>query len=127
MSDQRFFEDLERERTQALVTRDTAAIERLHAEDYELITPAGRVFSRESYLSAIRSETFYAAWECGPMRVKVSDGIAVVRYHAQLRFPSGRIVDCWHTDIYEQRDSRWQAVWSQATGITPETSNRTPA
>ena len=23
----------------------------------------------------------------------------------------------WHTDVYEIRDGRWQAVWSQATQI----------
>ena len=23
----------------------------------------------------------------------------------------------WHTDVYELRDDRWQAVWSQATRI----------
>ncbi len=26
---------------------------------------------------------------------------------------------CWHTDSYELRDGRRQAVWSQATTISP--------
>jgi hypothetical protein len=24
----------------------------------------------------------------------------------------------WHMDVYEQRDGRWQVVWSQATQIS---------
>jgi hypothetical protein len=27
------------------------------------------------------------------------------------------LLHCWHTDSYEQRDGRWQVVWSQATEI----------
>jgi hypothetical protein len=48
--------------------------------------------------------------------------VAVIRYRAQLRIsvkglpnaPSGRF---WHVDLYEKRNGRWQAVWSQATQI----------
>ena len=118
MSTEDFFQRLERERTHALVARDMDVIERLHAPDYELITPAGRVFSRDKYLSAIASEPFYSAWELGPMRVKASERMAVIRYRAKIHRPSGRVFDCWHTDIYVSRSGNWQAVWSQATEIT---------
>ncbi|MFN5166526.1 MAG: nuclear transport factor 2 family protein [Pseudomonadota bacterium] len=104
-------------RTRAIVARDMEAIERLHAPEYELITPAGRVFTRARYLAAIAAEPFYAAWEHGPMQVRASSSIAVVRYQAKLTFPSGKVLDCWHTDIYELRGSQWQAVWSQATQL----------
>jgi len=30
------------------------------------------------------------------------------------------LITCWHTDCYERKDERWQAVWSQATVIRPE-------
>ncbi len=112
-----FFRTLEIERTRAIVQRDMPAIERLHAPEYELITPAGRVFTRERYLAAIAAEPFYAAWEHGPMRVRVSNAMAVVRYQAKLTFPSGKVVDCWHGDVYELRGEGWQAVWSQATAV----------
>ncbi len=35
-------------------------IERLHAPDYELISPPGRVMSRERYLSLLAADVFYA-------------------------------------------------------------------
>lgn len=110
-----FFSALEVERTRAIVSRDLEMIESLHAPDYELVTPAGRTFSRARYLAAIAAEPFYAAWEHGPMRVRISPAMAVVRYPAKITFPSGRVVDCWHTDSYELRGDAWQAVWSQAT------------
>jgi hypothetical protein len=112
-----FFRTLETTRTRAIVERDLAAIERLHAPEYELVTPTGRVFSLASYLAAIASEPFYADWEHRDIRVRASDNMAVVRYQAKLTFPSGKVVECWHTDTYELRDSIWLAVWSQATRL----------
>ena len=46
-------------------------------------------------------------------------GMAAVRYQAKITFPSGKIVDCWHTDIYALRGESWVAVWSQATQLPP--------
>lgn len=111
-----YLRELEVRRTRALVERDMATIERLHAPEYQLITPSGTVFTRERYLAAIASEPFYAKWELGAIEVRVSPQMALLRYRATLHFPSGRIVDCWHTDSYERR-GQWQAVWSQATRL----------
>ena len=112
-----FFRELELRRTRALVERDMETLNALHAPEYELITPAGKVFDRKSYLAAIESEPFYAAWEVGEMAFRVSPSMAIVRYKARLTFPSGRVVTCWHTDAYENRAGLWQAVWSQATEV----------
>jgi phage baseplate assembly protein W len=106
---------IERSRTQALVQRDIAVLQQLHAPEYQLITPAGRVFTRKRYLAAIEAEPFYAGWDAGEMDVRVSAQMAVLRYEARLAFPSGNTVHCWHTDHYELRGAQWQAVWSQAT------------
>jgi len=113
-----FFRELEARRTRALVERDLVTLEQLHAPEYQLITPAGKVFTREAYLGAIEAGPFYAAWEpIGEVLVRRSPAMAVVRYAARLRFPSGRVVVCRHTDTYELRGSGWQAVWSQATEV----------
>jgi len=118
-----FFRALEVERTEALVRQDMDAVDRLHAPEYQLVTPAGAVFTRERYLSAIAAEPFYAKWEPGEMSVRVSRGMAIVRYQARLQFPSGRVVMCWHTDSYEKRDGQWQAIWSRATEIRQSPSS----
>ena len=112
-----FFRDLETRRTRAIVERDLEAVEALHAPEYQLITPSGRSYSRTSYLELIKDSPFYAAWEHGPMEVRMSVDMAVVRYQARIALASGRIVECWHTDTYERRDTGWLAVWSQATEL----------
>ena len=115
-----FFRELEVERTRALVARDVAKIRRMHAPDYELISVPGRVMSLERYLSLMAQDVFYAHWEHGHMRVQVSPGMAAVRYQAKITFPSGKVVDCWHTDIYALQDGAWKAVWSQGTQLPQE-------
>jgi Domain of unknown function (DUF4440) len=110
---------IERSRIEALVQRDMALLRQLHASEYQLITPAGRVFTRERYLAAVEAEPFYTGWDAGEMQVRVSAQMAVLRYRARLSFPSGKSLDCWHTDHYEWRDGEWQVVWSQATEIRP--------
>lgn len=111
------FRSLEIERIRALVACDMPTIERLHALDYELISPPGRVMTRERYLSLLASGEFYAKWEHGAMRVLASAAMAAVRYPAKITFPSGKVFDCWHTDIYALQDGAWKAVWSQATQV----------
>jgi hypothetical protein len=121
--DAEFFRALEIERTRALVARDIAAIQRLHAPDYELISAPGRVMSLERYLSLMAIDVFYAKWEHGPMRVLLSESMAAVRYQAEITFPSGKIVHCWHTDIYAPQAGSWRAVWSQATPLPPDSTS----
>jgi hypothetical protein len=115
--DETFFRALEVERTHALVNRDVEKIRRLHAPDYELISVPGRVMSLERYLSLMAQDVFYTGWEHGPMRVQVSQGMAAVRYQATITFPSGKVVECWHTDIYACQAGVWRAAWSQATQL----------
>ncbi len=115
--DEDFFRALEVERTQALVDRDVEKIRRMHAPEYELISVPGRVMSLERYLSLMAEDVFYANWEHGPMRVHVSLGMAAVRYQAKITFPSGKVVECWHTDIYTLQAGTWRAVWSQGTQL----------
>jgi hypothetical protein len=60
--------------------------------------------------------------------VRGSGEVALLRYQARISVAeddggsAGSAADqapmtCWHTDCYEWRDARWQAVWSQATAI----------
>jgi hypothetical protein len=127
LPDEDFFKALEVERTQSLVNRDEEAIRRIHAPNYELITVPGQVMSLERYMSLMARDVFYAKWEHGPMRVHVAQGMAAVRYLAELTFPSGKVVKCWHTDIYASQAGAWQAIWSQATQIPQEQGHESAA
>ena len=97
--------------------------DRLQAEDLQLINPLGGSLSKEQYLGLVASgEIDYLEWEPETIEVKLYGDAAVIRYRARLRIkvkglpnaPSGRF---WHLDLYERRNGRWEAVWSQATQI----------
>lgn len=95
---------------------------RLHAEEYQLVTPSGRTFGRERYLRDIEAGNLnYRRWEAGPIEVRATERMAIVRYQATLELGSadvrGTPFQCWHTDSYELKHGQWQAVWSQATAI----------
>jgi hypothetical protein len=114
--------ETERERLRALVAADTARARQLHADDFQLINPLGGALSREQYLGGVASgEVDYLFWEPESIAVRLYGDAAVIRYPSQLEIiVQGRHIPrqrYWHTDIYERREGRWRAVWSQATGI----------
>jgi len=100
-----------------------AVAERIHADDYELITPAGLTHTKATYLGDVASKRLeYLAFEpTSPMSVRASQDLVVLRYRALIRLSVGVAdeveLSAWHTDHYEKRDGRWTVVWSQATEI----------
>jgi hypothetical protein len=114
--------ETERARLGSLVAPDLAAAERLHADDYELITPGGAVLSKRDYLDGIASgELDYSVFEpVSDIRVRLYGRAAILRYQVRIEILVDDERDAgvfWHTDAYELRDGRWQAVWSHATRI----------
>jgi hypothetical protein len=114
--------ETERARLRALVSADIVQAGQLHAPDFQLITPIGAALSKEEYLGAVASgQIKYLTWKPADIAVRLYDGVAVIRYSAQLEvvFSGHKIPlsDYWHTDTYEHRDGRWMVVWSQATAI----------
>jgi hypothetical protein len=108
---------LERARLRALVERNMPLAWQLHAQDFQLITPSGRSYSRERYLGMIgEGELVYKHWEPGAMQVRMHERMALLRYQATLEMGSAPF-QCWHIDSYELTDGLWQVVWSQATKI----------
>lgn len=114
--------DMERARLRALVNADIDQAQQLHAMDFQLITPIGAALSKEDYMGAIASgQLRYLTWQPADIAVRLYDGVAVLRYRAQLEVVFGGhkvpLSEYWHTDLYEDRDGQWMVVWSQATAI----------
>jgi hypothetical protein len=113
---------MEQRRLAALVAGDIDVAEALHADDYELVTPSGATYSKREYLDAIKSgEVPYQVFEAAASPcIRVRGDTAILRYQARISFDTAIAADTdiyWHTDYWERRDGRWQAVWSQATQI----------
>jgi hypothetical protein len=113
----------EQERQNALVTGNIEVARQLHAEDFQLVTPLGAVFSKEEYLGAVAAGILhYLAWDLdSPIDVRMYHDVALIRYRAQVEievqgqgYPRTPV---WFTDAYERRDGQWQIVWSQGTMI----------
>lgn len=110
-------------RLRALVEADMETADKLHAEDFQLITPGGAALSKAEYLSGVASgELDYRVWEVdSPIDVRLFDGVAIIRYRSILHMVChGDDLGpdkFWHTDSYEWSDNRWQVVWSHATRI----------
>jgi len=112
----------ERERLRALVEANMDVARQLHADDFQLISPAGASISKEQYLGGIASgEIDYLVWKPESIDVRLHGQMAIIRYQSQLEIIVGGqkvpLRRYWHTDSYEKRDGRWQVVWSQATEI----------
>jgi hypothetical protein len=112
----------ERARLRALVAADIESARAVHGNDFQLITPVGAALTRDEYLGAIAAgQIDYRLWEPGEIEVRLLGDAAILRYRATLEviFGGYRVprTSYWHTDSYELRDGRWQAVWSQATEI----------
>lgn len=115
---------IEASRLRALVERDMPLAWRLHAPDFQLVTPGGSAFTRAEYLDKIeRGVLRYLRWEPGEMAVRMRSDSAVIRYQATLELDGGdghgTAFRCWHIDSYELNDNgaQWQVVWSQATAV----------
>lgn len=114
--------DIERSRLRALVSADIETAQRIHAPDFQLITPIGQALSKEEYLGAIATGYIkYEIWEPEEIIVRIHENCAIIRYRAQLEVNFGGhkvpLNSYWHTDIYEYRNGCWMVVWSQATGV----------
>lgn len=114
---------IEEARLKALVEADMEAANALHADDFQLVNPSGRIYTKETYLGGIESgdldyKTFRPESE---IEVRVNGKSAVVRYRSTIEITVGDRYyppeNFWHTDTYEFRNGRWQVVWSQATTI----------
>ena len=74
------------ERLRALAAKDMEVARQLHADDFQLVTPLGAVFSKEGYLGAVAAgHIHYLAMELdGPIDVRMYDQVALIRYRSQI-------------------------------------------
>ena len=114
---------LEQERLAAFVAKDIPTLQRLHANDFQLVNPAGQELNRDDYLNGIAQGFIdYKRWDIdGRIQAYVFGEVAILRYRSVLELavqgeaqPEQRF---WQVEVYEKRRDGWQAVFSQATRI----------
>ena len=77
-------EAIERKRLAALFKADMPTAERIHADDFQLITPLGAVFSKGEYLEAVATGVIkYVAVELeSAVDARVYRDVVLIRYRA---------------------------------------------
>lgn len=110
---------LELKRFERLVAGDYDGLAALLADDLVYTHSNARVDTKESYLAPLRAgSTRYLEFTPGELSVRVYGHTAVIVGRAQTRaLVSGeqRRNDLRFTDVWVQRDGRWQLVAWQAT------------
>ncbi len=113
----------EQRRLQSLVGFDREVADSLHADDFQLVNPAGGILSKEEYLGGLAAGFLdYVRFEpVSPIAVHLFTESTALRYQSDIKitFSDGTadMGGSWHTDLYEKRNGDWSAVWSQATRI----------
>jgi hypothetical protein len=112
---------IEGEKLAAFVAKDIPTLQRIHANDFQLVNPAGQELNRDDYINGIAQGYIeYKVWE-PESRIQVvtyGDG-AVLRYRARaemvVREEAQPVQHFWQIEVYEKRRDGWQTVFSQAT------------
>lgn len=115
---------VEQEKIAALVAKDIPTLQRLHANDFQLVNPAGQELNRDDYLNGIAMGFIeYRSWEPQSRIQVISYGdAALLRYRVAVEVAvQGEVQPpqhFWQAEVYEKRRDGWQTVFSQSTRIS---------
>ena len=112
----------EQEWVDAVLRRDTTALERIEADDYVIVDAAGAVSTKAQDISNYKDGTLqFESMKNEDLRVRIYIGGAVVTGRAITKGKlknndiSGEYL---FIDVLENKNNRWQAVFTQLTKIT---------
>ena len=114
---------LEHEKLAAFVAKDIETLQRLHANDFQLVNPAGQELNRDDYLNGIAMGFIeYRSWEPqSRIQVVTYGDAATLRYRAAVEVAvqgeAQPVQHFWQVEVYEKRRDGWQTVFSQSTRI----------
>jgi ketosteroid isomerase-like protein len=108
--DRRIVEELNRQYLSAAEQSNAAWFERNVTEDFLCSTVDGVLAERDAFLQRIGRPHPFRHFEGVDTRIRFVGELALV--HAGFRYthPDGRIGSGRYTDIYAQRQGRWQCV-----------------
>ncbi len=120
MSDKDMIEALYREMYEAMVRKDTATLNRVHADDFVLTHMTGMHQSKQVYIQSIANGTLnYYSAEHEQMNIKVNGNHATLTGRSRVNaavFGGGR--HTWRLQLSFQlvkRDGRWQFTAASAS------------
>jgi len=118
---------VENERIQAVLHRDTAALEQLLADELVYTHSTGRVDSKAQFIHSIQSgDLNYLAMKHSNLDARVYGDVAVLTGRSAVKVKSphteNQIVDLdlRFLNVYAKRNGQWQQLAWQSTRIAPQ-------
>jgi len=116
--------DVENHWGEATVKGDVQALERLYAEEYLAIDPAGATFTKAQDIANVKSGNFkLATYKLDELKVRLHGEVAVVtgRNTIKATYMGKDISGAYRfTDVFVKRGGRWQALTTQGTLVAPQ-------
>jgi ketosteroid isomerase-like protein len=107
----------------SFVTRDTATMGSIYADDMELVSSRGKIFHKKHLLKNLLSrDQEFTSYKVDNVSVRIFGNIGLVNATSTVHGKAGQkeftVTNCY-LDVYEKRKGRWYAVASQV-GDTPD-------
>jgi hypothetical protein len=109
-------------RSAALIRSDLTALDRIMADEITYVHASGKVDTKTSFLSAIRTgQLHYIAWQPIGLQVRVFEDAALVQGRYAVKVLDSRMqpepfeIGILFLSVYAWRDGRWQQVAWQST------------
>jgi len=103
------------------ITRDTAAMNRIFADDLVLTNPAGKVYHKQDILKAVMSPgQEYLSSKVDTASVRLFGNIGIINAQATFTVKASGETSTGSTnymDVYEKRNGRWYAVAAHVTSV----------
>lgn len=106
---------------QAVVKRDTAALQRLYADEYMSVDQEGMVWNKKQDIEIdTAGASRLSTYKFDDLKVRAYGDVAVVTGRNRA---TGKVLgnaakfEIRFTDVFVKRDGRWQIVHSQATPV----------
>jgi ketosteroid isomerase-like protein len=101
------------------VTRDTATMRDIYADDMELVSPGGKIFHKKDLLKTLLSpDQQFVSSKVDSVRVRIFGNTGLVNATSTVHGKAGQkeftVTSCY-LDVYEKRNGRWYAVAAQVT------------
>jgi ketosteroid isomerase-like protein len=115
--------DVESHWAEVTIKADVPALERLYADEYLSIDPAGATFTKAQDIDNVKSGNFkLATFKLDEMKVRVHGEVGVVtgRNTIKATYMGKDISGAYRfTDTFVKRAGRWQVMTTQGTAVAP--------
>lgn len=121
-NDEKMIKKLNADWIASYVTKDTATMSKIFAEEMILVNPAGRKFYKKDILKGVVAPgQQYVASRVDSADVRLFGNIGIINAKITVTMKADNktsIIKTCYMDVYEKRNGRWQAVAAHVTRLS---------